>query len=92
MTPSMAQRLATKLAKRPPRTTPAGRKVVWICQLLKRRKELNLTLRDVSGGTGVSIAVLSAIQHGTDPMLTTARAIAGFFGCSVEDMWPVKHK
>lgn len=65
-----------------------GRKVTWNCKLGEKRFALNLTLRDIEAGADVSSAVLCAIEHGTDPQLTTARRIAKFFGCSVEEMWP----
>lgn len=72
--------------KRPSR--PVGRRVVWKCKLNEMRHVLNLTLRDIEGAISVSSAVLSTIEHGTDPQLTTARRIADFFGCTVEEMWP----
>jgi DNA-binding XRE family transcriptional regulator len=84
---SGADRLARQLVKTK-RQHPSGRRVVWICTLLSRRTALDLTLRDIERAIGVSSAVLSTIEHGTDPQLTTARKIAEFFGCSVEEMWP----
>lgn len=65
-----------------------GRPIIWRCQLYEKRIALNLTLRDVEKGCGVSNAVLSTVERGTDPQLTTACRIAAFFGCSVEEMWP----
>src|ERR1700743_3652998 len=72
------------------RRSGCGRKLPWTCRLLEMRHRLHLTLRDIEGRTGVSSAVLSTIEHGTDPQLTTASAIAKFFGVSIETMWPEK--
>jgi DNA-binding XRE family transcriptional regulator len=66
----------------------SGRKLVWNCKLHEMRDRLNLTLRDIESQTGVSSANLSTIEYGTDPQLTTAVAIADFFGVSVAEMWP----
>ncbi len=60
-----------------------------MCQISNLRSNLGLTLRDIEEKTGVSSAVLSTIEHGTDPQLTTARTIARFFGKTVEDIWPI---
>lgn len=66
---------------------PSGRKVVWHCRILEMRRELGLTLREIEGETGVSSAVLSTIEHGTDPQLSTASRIAAFFGKPIHEIW-----
>lgn len=68
----------------------SGRKLVWKCRLHEMRDKLNLTLRDIEAQTGVSSANLSTIEYGTDLQLTTAVAIAEFFGVSVAEMWPAR--
>lgn len=65
-----------------------GRPMIWKCKLGEKRFGLNLTLREIEAGCGVSSAVLCAIEHGTDPQLTTATKIAEFFGCTIKEMWP----
>ena len=60
---------------------------IWQCGLREQRKRLGLTQRDVADAIGMTVAGLWAIEHGSDPMLTTAKRIADFFGCSIEDMW-----
>lgn len=82
-----AEKTAKSLHKKK-KLTLSGRKVVWACSILAKRRGLSLTLRDIERHTGVSSAVLSTIEHGTDPQLTTARRIAEFFGCAVEELWP----
>lgn len=88
MTP--AEELAKrKRRQRPPRnkSNQTTRVVSWDCRLPAMRDELNLSLRDVAGAVGMSVAALHQIEHGTDPMLTTARKLAEFFGATVEQIW-----
>ena len=88
MTP--AEQLSKSLKDRPKWNSPSGRRVVWRCRLLEIRQSLHLTLRDIEGETGVSIAVLSRIEHGTDPQLTTASKISAFFGMPISDIWTAR--
>jgi DNA-binding XRE family transcriptional regulator len=78
-----------KRRQRPPRnkSKKTGRVVTWECRLTTMRDELNLSLRDVATAVGMSVAALHQIEHGTDPMLTTARKLAEFFGTTVEQIW-----
>jgi DNA-binding XRE family transcriptional regulator len=62
----------------------------WKCALKQKRKQLNLTLLDVEKGCGVNITNLSRIERGSELCLSTAKSIAKFFGCSVEELWPEK--
>jgi len=86
MTP--AERVAkAKMNHREPSNAKSVRNVVWVCRLREKRRALRLSLDDVAEAVGVSKTALHQIEHGTDPMLTTARRLAGFFGCAVEDLW-----
>lgn len=49
--------------------------------------ENDLSMRDVAEAVGLSISSYFQIEHGGDPMLTTATRIAVFFGKSVDDLW-----
>lgn len=88
MTP--AQRLAeTKKRKRQPRnSTTAKRRGAWVCRVRDKRNALDLSLRDVATAVGISYPGLHQIEHGGDPMLTTATKLAAFFGCTITELWP----
>lgn len=75
---SPAEKLAAKLAKKPKSGGP----------LNKLRESLNLTLREVSDGAGVSAATVCRCEDGKTPDLATARALARFFGVSIDDLFP----
>jgi DNA-binding XRE family transcriptional regulator len=51
------------------------------------RLELGLSLKAVGEEIGMTQAGLWNIEHGTDPMLTSARKIAKFFGKTVDEIW-----
>lgn len=61
---------------------------VWRCTIVERRKKLGLTIRDIGKAVGITDAAVSVIERGQDPMLTTARKLAAFFGVTVEELWP----
>lgn len=84
MPDSPAQTLSDNKTKK----MSATRKYVWVCLLDKKRSELGLTMRDVAEACGVTSACICEIEHGSDPLLTTARKIATFFGTTVEALWP----
>lgn len=93
MTP--AEKLSkAKPWRRDPRNKGSGapRKVFWVCRIRDRREALRLSLRDVAGAVRLSVTALHQIEHGTDPQLTTARRLAEFFGCGVEELWPKRAK
>ena len=76
-----------KAAARPRRTKPP-RPVVWVCTLLARRQRLGLSQDDVGAGAGISGAAVSEIERGAGVTLVTARRLAKFFGCTVDELWP----
>ena len=81
---SPAEKLSGKTRKRKSRL---NRAVPWDCAIRGLRKGLNLTLEQVSKETKVSNAILSMIERGTDPCLTTAMALSTFFQRPVEELW-----
>jgi DNA-binding XRE family transcriptional regulator len=87
MTP--AEELASrKQRKRPKRNNgKEPRKVVLSCAVRDRREALNLSLRDVAAGVGLSISGLHAIEYGCDVQMTTALRLCKFFGCQQCDLW-----
>jgi DNA-binding XRE family transcriptional regulator len=82
MTP--AERLAANKAKT---KLPKDRNVVHDCRLAEMRLELGLSLKAVGEAIGMTQAGLWNIEHGTDPMLTTARKIAKFYGKTIDEIW-----
>jgi DNA-binding XRE family transcriptional regulator len=82
MTP--AERLAKKRTKS---KLPKGRQPVHDCKLAELRLELGLSLKAVGEAIGMTQAGLWNIEHGTDPMLTTARKLAKFYGKTIDDIW-----
>ena len=90
---SAASELAEKKAwRRKPRNKSTRKAGLWECQLRKKREGLRLSMRDVAGALGLSVTGYWQIEHGGDPMLSTALKIADFFGCSVPDLWPTRVK
>lgn len=87
MTP--AEKLSSqKQRKRPKRNTGKGpRKAVLSCAVRARREALNLSLRDVAAGVGLSVSGLHAIEYGCDVQMTTALRLCKFFGCQQGDLW-----
>ena len=89
MTP--AEKLAARKPwRRQPRNGVAVRRTVWRCRLREVRESLRISLRDVAKECGFSVSALWQVEMGGDPMLTTARKLAAFFGKSVEELWPKK--
>ena len=65
---------------------------VWKCCLREHRTRLGLTLDEVAEQVGLSKTGLWQIEHGSDPMLTTARKLAAFYGVAVEVIWKERIK
>jgi DNA-binding XRE family transcriptional regulator len=80
-----AEKMAADKAKRP---TATSRKRVWVCTVRSVRESLGLSLRDVERGCGVSNATICQVEAGCDVTLRHARALATFFGVSIESLWP----
>lgn len=87
--PSPAEELAAKKPwRREPRNVDYKRKKTWKkCQLRKLRESLRLSLSDVAQAVGYGVTTIHQLEHGTDPMLTTAKKLATFFGVSVDAIW-----
>lgn len=79
MTPAEAVAATVKPKRRPKH----------VCTIRERRTSLGLTLRHVTEATGINLGHLSGIEHGQGlPSLPYAFALARFFGCTVEELWP----
>jgi DNA-binding XRE family transcriptional regulator len=90
MTP--AEKLASKRRPRKSRgNVNPVRKRVWNCSLRAVRQSLSLAIHEVAKATGMSVAGLSEIERGTDPMLSSATKLAAFYGKTVDELWrPMK--
>lgn len=88
MTP--AERLARKTTKirksRVVGTNP--RKRPWKCCIRETRQGLRLAMHEVAAAVGLCMSIMSEIERGSDPMLTTARKLADFYGKTIEELWP----
>lgn len=91
-TKSPAELLAERKPRRKLRAKPYARKSPWDCRITAMRHELRISLDDVAKAVKISKTALWQIEHGTDPMLTTATKLATFFGRSIHELWidPVK--
>lgn len=86
---SPAERLAAKKSwRRPPRNRVEPRRRSWVCQVRAVREGLRISLRDVAAACSLSVTALWQIEMGGDPMLTTARKLAKFFGKTTDELWP----
>ena len=54
----------------------------------ERRKELGMTLEQLSQESGVPVSTLSDVERGIEPKVKTAQRIAHALGRSVDDLWP----
>mgnify|MGYP001594946050 CR=1 FL=1 len=87
MTP--AEKLSkTKVRRRKPQERKARRAAVWQCKLRDFREELDLSLKDVAGACNLTITCIFQVELGSDPMLSTARKLATFYGKTIEEIWP----
>jgi len=80
----------TKQRSRPPRNKAKERSSPVVCHCREKRNGLNLSLRDVSEATGISVAGLHAIEHGGNVEMTTAFKLCEFYGCSLMELWSPK--
>jgi len=88
---SPAQQLAEVVRReRPARNHKQLRKSVWDCRIRAERERLELTHDDVAKAVVITKAGLSVIERGSDPMLTTARKLAAFYGMTTDSLWRTK--
>lgn len=87
-TKSKAQDVADKSPRKRERRNGVEHKKVWVCNLRYLRDKHNLTMDQVAAGVLLSKTAYWQIEHGSDPMLTSARRIADFFGQRIETIWP----
>lgn len=85
MTP--AERIAKQ---KKPRRKLSGKDTPWICTIGDERRRLGLSQDDVCEEIGLSKSSLSVIEHGTDPLLSTATRLADFFGLPISIFWTKK--
>jgi DNA-binding XRE family transcriptional regulator len=86
MTP--AEKLASKRKPRKARgNANPVRKRIWNCKLRTVRQSLNLGIHKVAKAIGISGAGLSEIERGTDPILSTAKKLADFYGKTIDELW-----
>ncbi len=91
MTP--AEKLsAAKPWRRSPRNKVSPRKRFWNTRLREVREELRISLKDVAKAVGMSVTAIWQLEMGTDPMLSTARKLASFYGMDVWVLWPSRRK
>ena len=89
MTPAekMAQQKPPRKRRKSPRPkVPPS----WNCTAREVRESLRLSMLDAATGCKLSVAAVYQIENGSDPMLTTARTIATFYGRTVEELWPTR--
>lgn len=84
---SPAETLSENKPRRKLRVKTYTRKFPWLCRITELRHKLRISLDDVAKEVGISKTALWQIEHGTDPMLTTAKKLAAFFGKVIEDIW-----
>ena len=83
-----AQAMADESPRKRERRNGVEHAKVWVCNLRFLRDKHNLTMDQVALGVSLSKTAYWQIEHGSDPMLTSAKRIAEFFGQRVETIWP----
>lgn len=53
----------------------------------ERRKELGMTLKQLSHESGVPISTIEAVEKGIEPKVVTALKLSKALGRRVEDLW-----
>lgn len=53
-----------------------------------RRREVGITLKQLSRKSNVPVSSINAIENGREPMVKTAQRIARALGRTVEELWP----
>lgn len=53
-----------------------------------RRKELGMTLEQLSAASGVPISTIAEIEKGVEPKITTAQHIADALNKTTDELWP----
>ncbi len=87
--PSPAELMAARKAKRKPKAAcQTVRNYPWKCLVRQYRTKNNLTSKEVAKAVGLSASGYFELENGQDPMLSTAKRIAAFFGVKVEVLWP----
>lgn len=85
----MSESPAEKLAGAKPSAEKRGPHYLTVnCR--KFRQELRLTLEDVGQAAGISMTTVCRIEAGDDPLLSTAKKLAKFFGKTVDEIWPTQ--
>jgi DNA-binding XRE family transcriptional regulator len=74
-------------AAHPPRAKVRDFGRAWHCAVREHRRRLRMSLTTAAEAIGISLAQLSKIERGSDLRLTTATAIANFFGQTIEALW-----
>lgn len=54
----------------------------------ERRKELGMTLKQLSEDSGLAVSTLSEIELGREPGVKTAQKIAHALNKSIDELWP----
>lgn len=60
---------------------------VWDTPLRCIRRERGWSIARVAAETGMNASTYWKTEHGADPSLSNAMAIAKFFGVSIETLW-----
>jgi DNA-binding XRE family transcriptional regulator len=92
MSSSPAEVLAAKQPQRrsPRKTAGVGLRAPFNCACRELRESLGLTMGLVATEVGLSKTAYWQIEHGTEPVLSSALRIATFFGRPVESLWVLK--
>ena len=85
---SKAQKTAEESPRKRERRNGVEHRKIWVCNLRFLRDKHNLTMDQVAAGVSLSKTAYWQIEHGSDPMLTSAKRIADFFGQRLEAIWP----
>jgi DNA-binding XRE family transcriptional regulator len=84
---SAAEVLSRKKATNPRPKPVYSRSPKLNCKVKELRKSLGLTQQDVALAVGVTRPTVWAAERGWEITLTTALAVARFFGRPVEEIW-----
>lgn len=93
--PASRPRTISQLQPKPPRVLKAwanGRNIFDTTLLQRCREESGLTLREVAGYSGVSIATLDRMERGFQCELSSAMKLAKFWELPIEQLWKLKGK
>lgn len=84
----MLPKMDTELIYGQPTTNHLWRYPVVENNVKNRRRELGMTLEQLSQESGVPVSTISDVERGIEPKVKTAQRIAWALNRTIDELWP----